>query len=692
MVASFIFDPSKGETPQMLARQRAIIQSLARAAHGGSSDVGEGLSNLGSAIAYRIASARADRAEKAGMESAAADWGPIAGMFGGGAEAAGIETGGTIGRPPVDPNVADGPKGQESYPLAAGGGEIEAYIRQAAAARGIDPDIAVRVAQSEGGLKDPYRQGEAMLKYGREESYGPFQLHMRMGGVGERALAEGIDPRKDWKRGVDYGLNEAAQKGWGQWFGAAKAGIGNRQGLEKARAIALQQAAAAGGGSPVQVASLDPNAGMAKAVQDGSILPPAASGNLPPAQDDPVIQALTGGKPVKMAGDFPAAPDPNDAVIQQLMKAAQNPWLNDGQQAVVKALLGEELKKRDPSYALEQEKTRLGLEKDRVELDRLLNPVLSPYEAAQVERNKLLDAAASDKARQEQADREADNARDDKRLGLDVSKFDYEKQKDALPEYYDAYVKQEQAAGRQPLGILEFITTTGKAKANNITVGGNSSKFAEESDKAAATRLNDIITAGNEAPKFMADIQTLAELGPLIGTGKEAQVKAALGPYAQALGFDIEGLGESQAYGSIVSRLAPQMRPAGSGAASDFDARQFLNSLPSLGNTPDGNLIITSTFDALGKHKMAAAEIASMAMLPPDQGGITWQEAEKQIRALPNPYEGFNAWRKGKQQPAAPDASGKAAPPAANDDVAPEGIDPELWKFVAPEDRKAWSR
>jgi hypothetical protein len=113
--------------------------------------------------------------------------------------------------------------------------EIEAYIRQAAQRRGVNPDIAVRVAMSEGGLNDPFRQGESMLSYGREQSYGPFQLHMRGGGVGERALKAGIDPRKDWKRGVDYALDE----------GAAKAGIGSRTGLEKARAVGVSSPNAA---------------------------------------------------------------------------------------------------------------------------------------------------------------------------------------------------------------------------------------------------------------------------------------------------------------------------------------------------------------------------------------------------------------------------------------------------------------
>ena len=56
---------------------------------------------------------------------------------------------------------------------------VEAFIRQAAIARGINPDIAVRVAMSEGGVVDPFRHSDVVNKRGiREESYGPFQMLM----------------------------------------------------------------------------------------------------------------------------------------------------------------------------------------------------------------------------------------------------------------------------------------------------------------------------------------------------------------------------------------------------------------------------------------------------------------------------------------------------------------------------------
>lgn len=127
---------------------------------------------------------------------------------------------------------------------------IETYIRQAATARGINPDIAVRVARSEGGLSNPTQQSYVVRNGKRETSYGPFQLRIG-GGIGDAALRNGIDPRKesDWQKGVDFALNHAAQNGWGSWYGAAKVGVSNYAGITKAsRPIAV------GGGSALALA------------------------------------------------------------------------------------------------------------------------------------------------------------------------------------------------------------------------------------------------------------------------------------------------------------------------------------------------------------------------------------------------------------------------------------------------------
>lgn len=118
--------------------------------------------------------------------------------------------------------------------------EIEAYIRQRAPLYGIDPDVAVRVAHSEGGLRDPFQHGRGKAprsqdpRYGAtENSFGPFQLYVSGtgAGLGDRAMAAGIDPSQNWQGGVDYALNEISQKGWGQWYGAKGQGITGMMGV-----------------------------------------------------------------------------------------------------------------------------------------------------------------------------------------------------------------------------------------------------------------------------------------------------------------------------------------------------------------------------------------------------------------------------------------------------------------------------
>lgn len=121
-------------------------------------------------------------------------------------------------------------------------GEIEQFIRASAAARGIDPDIAVRVANSEGGVTEPARVGKFNTGY----SWWAFQLHYAMAGspgvtkptVG---MGEGFtkltgwqpgDPRA-WRDSVRYALNRAKASGWGAWYGAAHVGIGKWDGINR---------------------------------------------------------------------------------------------------------------------------------------------------------------------------------------------------------------------------------------------------------------------------------------------------------------------------------------------------------------------------------------------------------------------------------------------------------------------------
>lgn len=110
-----------------------------------------------------------------------------------------------------------------------GTGEVETYVRQAALARGIDPDIAARVIKQESGFNIFSKNITD-----RESSFGVMQLNTK-GGLGVDAMRVGIDPTdpSQWRKQVDFGLDMVAKDGWRQWFGARDIGVGRWDGIGK---------------------------------------------------------------------------------------------------------------------------------------------------------------------------------------------------------------------------------------------------------------------------------------------------------------------------------------------------------------------------------------------------------------------------------------------------------------------------
>lgn len=177
---------------------------------------------------------------------------------------------GQVTRAPL-PDVTDPASQRVAQAHAASGGmppkgAIESYIRYAAQKRGIDPDTAVRVAMSEGGVSDPTRQSDVIKDGVREQSYGPFQLYMGGGLGNEFQQATGLHPSDPsaWQKGIDFALDKAKEGGWGPWYGAAKAGIGDRDGIGTAQGAVE---ALAGGSGPQMAQS-------APAGNSGAFMPP----------------------------------------------------------------------------------------------------------------------------------------------------------------------------------------------------------------------------------------------------------------------------------------------------------------------------------------------------------------------------------------------------------------------------------
>lgn len=202
----------------------------------------------------------------------------------------------------------------------------------------------------------------------------------------------------------------------------------------------------------------------------------------------------------------------------------------------------------------------------------------------------------------------------------------------AKPQSSQGKFYADQAAGLVPADA----TFKGDGE-TTIRVGGDTDKFLEKADGMLGERFEGYLAQGAEANVMLGNMQMLADLAPEVFSGATANIMASLGPTAQALGIEIEGLSATELFQSTVDRLAPQMRPAGSGAASDIDVKMFLSSLPKLSRTPAGNKLIADTMAALSAHQIRVAELAHEGIINPAKR----REYEKQIRELPNPYAGM---------------------------------------------------
>ncbi len=110
---------------------------------------------------------------------------------------------------------------------------MEPYIRESAKRHGVDPDIAVRVARTEGlnnFLGDKGKSG------------GAFQLYTG-GGLGNAFQKETglnpLDPANE-RATIDYSMKSAAQGGWGPWNGAKANGITGFMGINGQQGDAQQ--------------------------------------------------------------------------------------------------------------------------------------------------------------------------------------------------------------------------------------------------------------------------------------------------------------------------------------------------------------------------------------------------------------------------------------------------------------------
>lgn len=109
----------------------------------------------------------------------------------------------------------------------ASAGERETWIRTIAQGLNIDPQVALRVAKSEG-----FNGYQSSIP--GEQSFGDFQLNMIKGNLGDVFQKQtGLDPRDpaNEKMMDEFALKWVSTHGWGAFHGAKNTGIGAFEGI-----------------------------------------------------------------------------------------------------------------------------------------------------------------------------------------------------------------------------------------------------------------------------------------------------------------------------------------------------------------------------------------------------------------------------------------------------------------------------
>lgn len=178
----------------------------------------------------------------------------------------------------------------------------------------------------------------------------------------------------------------------------------------------------------------------------------------------------------------------------------------------------------------------------------------------------------------------------------------------------------------------------------------NAPEFRKASAKNLAETYQGYLAEGQKAVTSSADLQRLNELSDVVGSGKLGQWAPTVGPWLQSVGVDIRGLPEAQAFQAIANKMAPTMRPTGSGATSDRDMSIYMQSIPQLSQTPQGRKLVIQQFQAFNEYNRQRGAIASAVM----SGKMQPAEGEQRIQQLPDPFQNFKSMIEG-QTPKLPD-------------------------------------
>lgn len=160
-------------------------------------------------------------------------------------------------------------------------------------------------------------------------------------------------------------------------------------------------------------------------------------------------------------------------------------------------------------------------------------------------------------------------------------------------------------------------------------------EFYKVLDKKQGEMFSNLVDAGASVPAKMAMVD---ELERMLGSANTPDgIQAALQYAAGNFGIETDGLSTLQAAQAIINRMVPEQRQPGSGPMSDADLALFIQSLPRLINTREGNVVIARTMRGLLEYQRGQALIANMVA----SREMTPKEGREALSNLVNPLQAF---------------------------------------------------
>jgi hypothetical protein len=178
------------------------------------------------------------------------------------------------------------------------------------------------------------------------------------------------------------------------------------------------------------------------------------------------------------------------------------------------------------------------------------------------------------------------------------------------------------------------------SRADVLRHGGQAGRSPEqaaymaERTKANAATYQGALESSANANHQLNNIDRMESLLNDLDTGKGEQALMGLASIGEQIGIKIDPkLGDKQAVQALANQLAIGMRQPGTGTMTDKDMDVFLQSVPSLQNTPDGNRKIMQTMAAFAEKKQ---QEATMMQQYAERNGAWDDRGEKLL----------NEWRK----------------------------------------------